>query len=414
MTGRSLRRALWISDYFPRPHDTTTGTWALESVAALNRAGLPTMVLAPTPWIPSPLAVTPKLRDWSRTSPTHDFGGVQVFYPRCPHYPRRWVNNVLYNKVPFLDTALLWPWIERAARRVMASHPFDVMHANFLFPSGYLGMRLKQAYGVPLVVHERSVQRMALARENPGRRQLYCRILRAADLVLTENKAMAAELRELEPAVADVRVVMQPGADPGHVAAMSTEKPAALLGKQVILSVGTLSERKGHAILVRAMAEVRREMPDVVCRIIGDGPERSKLAKLVEDLGLEGVVELCGKRPHAEVLGAMSWCDVFALPSWGEASGTVYGEAMQFGKPVIACEGEGIADIVQDEVHGRLVPARDAAALAAAIRWLFADDTRRVRLGSQARVLGEAKLSYPGVARSLIEMYGALVSRRVA
>jgi glycosyltransferase involved in cell wall biosynthesis len=412
MTGRQLRRALWICDYFPRPHDTTTGTWGLENVAALNRAGLPTIVLAPTPWIPRLLAVTPTLRAWSQNPAAHDFGGVHVYYPRCPHYPRRWVNNVLYNKVPFLDSSWLWPWLAGPARRLMASQPFDVVHANFIFPSGYLGMRLKRAYGVRLVVHERSVQRMTLASENYGRRRLYQQVLREADVVLTENSQMARQLRELEPAVKDVRVVMQPGADPVHVAGMAQAKPAELVGKKVILSVGTLSERKGHAVLVQAMAEVRREMPDVVCRIIGDGPERERLGRMIGELGLEDVVELCGKRPHAEVLQGMSWCDVFVLASWGEASGTVYGEAMQFGKPVIACEGEGITDIVRDQVHGRLVPARDAAALATAIRWLLADDVRRERLGAQARALGEAKLSYPGVARSLIEMYGTLVARR--
>jgi glycosyltransferase involved in cell wall biosynthesis len=256
------------------------------------------------------------------------------------------------------------------------------------------------------------VQRMTLASENEGRRRLYRQVLREADVVLTENSQMAQQLRELEPAVKDVRVVMQPGADPGHVATGSQPKPAELAGKRVVLSVGTLSERKGHAILVQAMAQLRREMPNVVCRIIGDGPERENLARMIAELGLEGVVELCGKRPHADVLQSMSWCDVFVLASWGEASGTVYGEAMQFAKPVIACEGEGITDIVQDQVHGRLVPARDAAALAVALRWLLSDDSRLERLGAQARELGEAKLSYPGVARSLIEMYGALVARR--
>ena len=56
MTQGKLRRALWICDYFPRPHDMTTGTWALESVAAIGAAGLPVAVMAPTPWIPRALA----------------------------------------------------------------------------------------------------------------------------------------------------------------------------------------------------------------------------------------------------------------------------------------------------------------------------------------------------------------------
>src|SRR5688572_32271214 len=69
MTQGKLRRALWICDYFPRPHDMTTGTWALESVAAIGSAGLPVAVMAPTPWIPRALAANPVLRAWSRVPP---------------------------------------------------------------------------------------------------------------------------------------------------------------------------------------------------------------------------------------------------------------------------------------------------------------------------------------------------------
>jgi teichuronic acid biosynthesis glycosyltransferase TuaC len=412
MPGSKLRRAMWLSDYFPRPHDMTTGTWALEAAAALQKAGLPTIVMAPTPWIPRPLALTPELLSWSRVPPDSEVRGVKIFYPRCPHYPRRWVNNVLYNKVPFLDTAVVWPWFARVAERVMQSHPFDVVHANFMFPSGYLGMRLKQRYGTGLVTHERSVQRLAFAKANPGRRALYREILRASDLVVTENDSMAADLRDLEPAVREVRVLQQPGSHPELVDGLRKDRPASLAGRPVILSVGTLSERKGHAYLVRAIAALKPEFPDIACRIIGDGPERKHLAELITTLGLTGTVELCGKRPHAEVLGEMSWCDVFSLASWGEASGTVYGEVMQFSKPVIACEGEGIADIVRDGIHGRLVPARDASSLAEALRWLLVDSERRTRLGEQARELCAAKLSYPTLARTLVELYGDIVARR--
>ena len=409
MTDATLRGALWICDYFPRPHDMTTGTWALESVAAIAQAGLPVSVMAPTPWIPKPLALDRALREWADVPPYVELRGVPIYYPRMPHYPRKWVHDRVYQRLPALDTALLWPWCARAARRIMAEHPFDVVHANFLFPSGYIGLKLKERYGTPLVVQERSVQRLAMARANPARARAYRRILKASDVVITQNESMAASLREFEPGIADLRVVKQPGAHPDRVASLRRPRPAAFAGKRVVLSVGTLSVRKGHEYLVRAVAAVRDEFPDLVCRIIGDGPERKKLEDLVAELGLGGMVELCGKRPHAEVLGEMSWCDVFALASWGEADGTVYGEAAQFGTPVIACAGEGIAEVVEDGVHGRLVPARDAPAVAEALRWLLADPARRAGVGAAARVLAEEKLSYPKLAERLIGLYGGLV-----
>jgi glycosyltransferase involved in cell wall biosynthesis len=410
MADTGLRGALWICDYFPRPHDMTTGTWALESVAAIAAAGLPVPVLAPTPWIPRPLALDPVLRAWSRVPLFQDMRGVPVYYPRMPHYPRKWVHDRLYNRLPALDTSLLWPWCARAAERIMAEHPFDVVHANFLFPSGYIGLRLKERYGTPLVVQERSVQRLAMARANPARGRAYRRILQASDVVITQNEKMAAALRDFEPGIRDLRVVKQPGAHPERVAGLRRDRPGQFAGKRVVLSVGTLSVRKGHEFLVRAVAAIRPEFPDLVCRIIGDGPERAKLQALIAELGLEGTVELCGKRPHAEVLGEMSWCDVFALASWGEADGTVYGEAAQFGTPVIACADEGIAEVVVDREHGRLVPARDAPALAEALRWLLADPARRRAVGAAARGLAEEKLSYPKLAERLIGLYGGLVA----
>lgn len=410
MSQGKLRRALWICDYFPHPHDMTTGTWALESVVAIAGAGLPVAVMAPTPWIPRPLAFNRMLREWSKVPSYQEIRGVPIYYPRCPHYPRKWVHNEIYNRFPVFDTSLLWPWCAHAAERIMATHPFDVVHANFLFPSGYLGLKLKERYGTPLIVQERSVQRLAMARANAARGAAYRRILQASDVVITQNESMAASLRDFEPGIADLRVVKQPGAHPDRVAGLRRERPAALAGKRVVLSVGTLSQRKGHEFLVRAVAAIKPEFPDLACRIIGDGPERPKLEALIAELGLAGTVELCGKRPHAEVLGEMSWCDVFALASWGEADGTVYGEAAQFGTPVIACADEGIAEVVVDREQGRLVPARDSAQLAEALRWLLEDPERRNRIGAAAQKLAEEKLSYPRLAAGLVELYRGLVA----
>jgi glycosyltransferase involved in cell wall biosynthesis len=238
---------------------------------------------------------------------------------------------------------------------------------------------------------------------------MYRRILRHADLVVTENSRMAEQLRALEPGIREVRVVVQPGTHPHLVDSQKQPRPDAFADKMVVVSVGALSQRKGHDVLIRAIAELRPQFPNIVCRIIGGGPEREQLQELIRTLDLTGVVDLRGKRPHAEVLGDMSWCDVFSLASWGEASGTVYGEAMQFGKPVIACADEGIAEVLRDREHGRLVPAGDVSALAESLRWLLEDTERRQRIGEQARQLADTDLSYPHTAGRLIEIYGNLL-----
>ncbi len=333
---------------------------------------------------------------------------MPVYYPACPHYPRSWVHNHIYTRLPFLDSQLLWPWCRSAVDQIMREHPFDVVHTNFLFPSGYLGLKIKERFGTPFIAHERSIQRMGHAKQYSARGRKYRYILRNSDLVITENSNMAAELRTLEPEIPDVEVILQPGTHPDRVESQRRERPAEYAGKLVVLSVGTLSVRKGHAYLIKAVAQLRSEFPNLLCRIIGGGPEHEHLEALVRELGVEDMVELRGKRPHAEVLGDMSWCDVFVLASWGEASGTVYGEAMQFCKPAIACTDEGITEVMRDREHGRLVPARDAAALADALRWLLVDEERRNMVGEQARALADEKLSYSRVAQRLIGIYEGL------
>ena len=387
----------------------SSGTWALENAVGLQAAGLPTAVLSPTPWIPRLLARTEELRNWSEVPEFLEMRGIPVYFPRCPHYPRAWVHNKIYARFPFLDSKLLWPWCKAAIETIMERHPFDVVHSNFMYPAGYLGLKIKERYGIPFVFHERSIQRMALARKHAARGRLYRRVLRHADLVVTENSRMAAELREMEPGIAACEVVVQPGTHPETVETSRRPRPPGFEGRLVVSSCGTLSERKGHQVLIKAMTKVRKRFPNVACRIIGAGPEQANLAALIEELGLQDIVELRGKQPHVEVLADMSWCDIFVLASWGEASGTVYGEAMQFSKPVIACTDEGITEVVNDREHGRLVPAGDVDALAEAICWLLEDETRRKAIGERARELADTVLSYPYVARRLIDYYRAMV-----
>jgi glycosyltransferase involved in cell wall biosynthesis len=114
-------------------------------------------------------------------------------------------------------------------------------------------------------------------------------------------------------------------------------------------------------------------------------------------------VHFLGQLPHERVLALMGRAQLFALPSWNEAFGLVYTEAMAQGTPVIACRGEGPQDFIEDEVSGYLVPARDADALAGVIARALDDP-------GGAAAVGEAGRS---VARELTWERNALAVDRV-
>ncbi len=403
---KTLKRVLWISDYFPRPHDMTTGVWALETVVDINKRGVEVVVLSPTPWIPRLLAFTPNLRELSNVPYEFKIRDLPVFYPRCPHYPHRLITRYFYNFLPFFDSSLIWYWCEETISLIFDRYPFQVMHSNFIFPNGFIGLKIKNKYGIPLVVHERSAQRLNAAKNHLLCRNIYCRVVKEADIVITLNHKMADLIKEIVPREINI---ISAAADIGTSDTIIQQKPESYKGKKVILSVGALIERKGHEYLIRAINYLKDEFPNIKCIIIGAGVRLRNLENLINNLALNNIVELYGQRPHDEVLRIMSWCDVFVLPSWDEAFGTVYAEAMVFAKPIIACAGEGISEVLQDGVQGLLVRKQDVNSLAEALKKILSDENLTSRLGRAAKVLADEKLNYNFIASRMIDLYKQII-----
>jgi glycosyltransferase involved in cell wall biosynthesis len=161
--------------------------------------------------------------------------------------------------------------------------------------------------------------------------------------------------------------------------------PAAMGGAPVILSVGNLIPIKGHDVLIRSIASLSSEFPDLRLEIIGDGPERSALLALASKLQIAERVSFLGRQSRLQVVAAMRRCTVFALPSRYEGLGCVYLEAMSVGKPVIGCRGQGIAEVIRHGSNGFLVGPENDRELALAIAMLLRDESRRAALGRAAR-----------------------------
>jgi len=408
LTMKSLERVLWISDYFPRPHDPTTGVWALETIFAIQKRGVEVVVLSPTPWIPRWLAFTSTLREWSRVPTEFKIRDLPVFYPKCPHYPHHLVVKYLYNFIPFFESSLIWRWCKGTISQIIDRYPFQAIHSNFIFPSGFIGFEIKKRYGIPLIVHERSMTRLTMAENHPIRRNVYAQVIREADGVITVSQKMANLIKEVVPNRKEVDIIRDAG-DIETADNSMPQNPEGYQGKKIILSVGALIGRKGHEYLIRAINYIKDEFPDIKCIIIGGGVLLRNLEKLINDLKLNNIVELYGKRPHDEVLKIMSWCDVFVLPSWNEPFGAVYAEAMAFAKPVIACEGEGISEVVKDGVQGMLVKKKDTVSLANALKKILTDENLACILGRNGRNLVENELNWSYISKQLFDLYNRVV-----
>ena len=125
LTMKDLKRVLWISDYFPRPHDLTTGVWALETIFAIKKQGIDVIVLSPTPWIPRWLAFTPTLRDWTSFHYECKIRNLSIFYPKCLYYPHRF-TRYLYGFLPPFDRLTIFNWCRETISRLVDRYPFQV------------------------------------------------------------------------------------------------------------------------------------------------------------------------------------------------------------------------------------------------------------------------------------------------
>jgi len=158
-----------------------------------------------------------------------------------------------------------------------------------------------------------------------------------------------------------------------------------------IASVSNLIALKGIDDNIRALSllKERHGIDRWRYSIVGEGPERTRLEALAASLGLQDRIRFLGRLPYRETMQQIARADVFSLPSWGEAFGIVYLEAMARMRPTIGCLENGAADIITDGVDGMLVPPRDFEALALAFQRLATQPGLRRELGRNARRTAE-------------------------
>jgi len=179
----------------------------------------------------------------------------------------------------------------------------------------------------------------------------------------------------------------------------------------VILSVARLFPAKGQSELIRAFAEVKREMPEARLIIAGqDYPPglgySLTLKSLVAQLGLTDAIRFVGHRKDIPRL--MAACQVFALPSFEEPFGLVFAEAMAMKRPVVAVNSGGAPEVV---VHGRtglLSRPGDVSELAAHLLALLRDPAMRMRMGDQGRHLVETRFNPERMAGDAAQVYASV------
>lgn len=252
------------------------------------------------------------------------------------------------------------------------------------------------------------------------------------DVVIANSGAVARGLGPLP-----VQVVYNPvditQFSPGHSGQRVRAEFGVAPHEKLVGVVGRITVWKGHQTFIEALRLVKNRVPNVKALIVGEQFRRSleadlrelerlrrnlrgqvtvpssivfrmqDLKRLVQDLGLDGQVIFTGFR--RDIPNIMAALDLLVLPSWWEPFGRVLIEAMASGKPVVATNLGGPAEIVRDQHTGILVPPLDAAAMADAMCEILTQPPLAARMGRQGRLDAEGRFSLSRYLQQIEEIY---------
>ncbi len=307
---------------------------------------------------------------------------------------------------------LSWKILRAIADHIGASG-YPVVQANGAATLKYLATVRRLGGGRWRLVY-RSIGMPSYWRRDPLRRAVYRWWFRQADLVIAVCHRAGAELIEGVGLPARQVTVIPNGVDAGPFLTRSADvrmrvraEGAILPGEVVIAHVGSLSAEKNHAALVRAAAALRNDGAAVRVWIVGDGPERMAIERLVRDAALQRQIWLAGVR--SDVPDLLAAADLLVLPSLTEGMPAVAIEAGLSRLPVVAYNVGGIDEVVSHERTGLLIRPGDEPALQAAVARLVRDGQLRKAMGEAARAVCRS-YEISRVAGQYAEAYGRLLN----
>jgi glycosyltransferase involved in cell wall biosynthesis len=390
---------LVVSGFWPTKSNTISGIFVAQQVAALVRAGCKVTVMVGTTLFrpSSPICSLAELGlDSSKVTL------VEVPLLRLPERLSSLPGAL------WLNTTLAGAMLARAVRWQMtrAALAFAGCIAHGKRPMG-LAMPAWRKYvtgGATIVMHGFD----PFFKDNSNRRRarsFFDAAGHTCDAVVLVGHPLHAYAISLGFPTDKLRVVAN-GTDLPSIEEVS-DSQRALNEARRIVSVSNLVDWKGIDDNLRALSAVAKRMPHLEWeyRIVGDGVERQRLECLAMNLEIADRVRFLGRIPYAETMREIAEADIFSLPSWGEAFGIVYLEAMSRMRPVIGCLEKGAADVVTDGHEGLLVPPRDIDSLSRALERLIGNPALSQHLGRQARITAEV-YSWDHNARRMLELIG--------
>lgn len=303
---------------------------------------------------------------------------------------------------------------EREIGQALTQAPVDILHViNGGHPGAVSALAAvtaghAQVGSVVLTVCSTAMPRTFLA---PIETHYDRRVAAGADAVIVPAARPADALMSRGFHAGAIRTIPWGVAAPAPVDRPSARASWGMVGEApLVVCLANFAPGKGQAVVVEAVATMRRRFPALRVVLAGDGPTRATVKELASRLGVNDIVAFPGG--IEETWALLRAADVFVLASEIEGLPLVVLEALSQATPVVATDVGGMPEAVVPGVTGELVAPKQPEALAAALEHLIADPERRLRMGLAARALYEERFTMEVMLRSHEHLYEEVLAHR--
>jgi len=353
-----MLRVLSLASLFPDASRPNFGVFVERQTLGLAaHPDVELRLVAPRGLPPFPLDRLERYRALAALPERESWKGVATLRPRFVNLPG---TGGRYH------AAMLRRVLHPLLADIRRDFAFDVIDAEFFFPDGPAAVVLGRDFGVPVSIKARGadIHHWGHAAATAGQ---VTAAGRAADGCLAVSAAMRDDMIAIGIPGEKIRV-HRTGVDADRFAPRDRFAEKAKLGVAgpLLLSVGALIPRKGHDIVIDAVAL----LPGISLWIAGEGPERAALEARIAAAGLSDRVRLLGSVAHDDLPALFAAADVMALASASEGLANAWVEALSSGTPIVITDAGGARETVDRAAAGRVV-ARTPEAFAQAIAELL-------------------------------------------
>ena len=292
-------------------------------------------------------------------------------------------------------------------KRQHAAAPFDILHAQYGYPTGWAALCAAADLGIPCVVSIQGGDGHWVGSCCETHYRAFRCVLDHAGALLIGGESFIAEV-SARMGVAPDRFTRVPGAvdtsrfRPGHAIGDIATPPR-------LLYHGRIDRRKGVLDFIEALAMLRDRDLAFAATISGIGPDVEPAKELAARHQLTSpALRFAGPSDYAATPAVYAAADIFSSPTYAEGFSNTILEAMAAGLPVASCEVVGVTDCLRHGDNGLLTPAGDVAAHATTLAALIEDEPLRRRIATRGLMDCRANYSWDVVARQIVGIYESL------